>query len=70
LTEETALTKASGRSVNSLRTTVPIFVVKLFDLKIGDKLRWRIEVQKGSMALKVEPVKQEKHGDKTGRASP
>jgi len=50
------LTKASSRS-NSLRTTVPSSIVRLFDLKEGDKLKWNIRVENNKLIVIVEPVK-------------
>ena len=55
--QETKLTKAN-KSSDSLRTTVPASVVKQFDLKEGDKLRWRFEGNKQGLQLIVEPSKQ------------
>lgn len=53
----TSLTKANKNS-ESLRTTVPSSVIKQFDLKEGDRLRWRFETDgKGKIFVKIEPVK-------------
>jgi len=53
----TSLTKANKTS-ESLRTTVPSSVIKQFDLKEGDQLRWRFETdKKGEIFVKIEPVK-------------
>jgi len=55
----TSLTKANKTS-ESLRTTVPSSVIKQFDLKVGDKLRWRFETDKtGAIFIKIEPVREE-----------
>ncbi len=40
--DESVLQPATSKS-NSLRTTVPVSIVNLFDLKKGDKLNWGIE---------------------------
>lgn len=52
----TTLTKANKAS-ESLRTTVPASVVKQFDLKEGDELRWKFEAGKQGVLIVVEPVK-------------
>lgn len=53
----TSLTKANKNS-ESLRTTVPSSMIKQFDLKDGDKLRWQFETdKKGTIFVKIEPVK-------------
>lgn len=60
--QTTSLTKANKTS-ESLRTTVPSSVIKQFDLREGDKLRWQFETdKKGTIYIKLEP-------DKTGRES-
>lgn len=57
--QTTSLTKANKTS-ESLRTTVPASVIKQFDLKEGDKLRWQFETdKKGVIFVKLEPNKQE-----------
>jgi hypothetical protein len=53
----TSLTKANKTS-ESLRTTVPSSVIKQFDLKEGDKLRWQfVTNKKGNLFVQLEPVK-------------
>ncbi len=55
--QTTSLTKANKTS-ESLRTTVPSSVIKQFDLKEGDKLRWQFETdKKGTIYVKLEPDK-------------
>lgn len=55
----TSLTKANKTS-ESLRTTVPSSVIKQFDLREGDKLRWQFETdKKGMIFVKIEPLKTE-----------
>jgi transcription termination factor Rho len=59
----TSLTKANKNS-ESLRTTVPSSVIKQFDLREGDKLRWRFETdKKGEIFVKIEPIR----GESTGK---
>lgn len=54
--QTTSLTKANNTS-ESLRTTVPSSVIKQFDLKEGDKLRWHFETdKKGTIFIKLEPI--------------
>ena len=57
--ERTVLTKATPRT-NSLRTTVPIFIVKQFNLKDGDMLDWELSVVNGELAIVVKPVRKNK----------
>jgi hypothetical protein len=40
--DESVLHPATSKS-NSLKTTVPAYIVNQFDLKKGDKLNWGIE---------------------------
>jgi bifunctional DNA-binding transcriptional regulator/antitoxin component of YhaV-PrlF toxin-antitoxin module len=54
--EATVLSKATPKS-KSLRTTVPIGIVKQFDLKEGDKLKWEIKAQSGELVIVVTPLK-------------
>jgi bifunctional DNA-binding transcriptional regulator/antitoxin component of YhaV-PrlF toxin-antitoxin module len=56
LGKKTKLTTAVAKSA-SLRTTVPMSVVKQFDLKLGDELDWAFEVIDGKMAIVVRPIK-------------
>jgi antitoxin component of MazEF toxin-antitoxin module len=48
--DESILHPATSKS-NSLRTTVPAYIVNQFDLKKGDKLNWGIE--NGSVIVQV-----------------
>jgi antitoxin component of MazEF toxin-antitoxin module len=41
----------------SLRTTVPMSIVKQFNLKTGDKLDWSFNVKNGEMIIIVTPIK-------------
>jgi len=53
---KTALTKASGRG-DSLRTTVPMSIVKQFELEEGDALDWTLKVKNNKLVIEVEPKK-------------
>jgi hypothetical protein len=53
----TSLTRANKTS-ESLRTTVPSSVIKQFDLREGDKLRWHFETNKqGEIFVKIDPMR-------------
>jgi hypothetical protein len=55
----TALTRGAPKS-NSLRTTVPIFITRQFDLKEGDKLSWELQPTKDvKLVIIVTPRKQQ-----------
>jgi hypothetical protein len=56
LGETTKLTLAKTNST-SLRTTVPMSIVRQFNLEAGDSLSWRFEVEKGQMIIVVRPIK-------------
>ena len=49
-----ALAASNG---TSLRTTVPMSVVKQFDLKPGDKLDWLFQVKDNNLVMIVRPIK-------------
>jgi len=53
--ESTVATKASSKFA-SLRTTIPISIVRQWKLKVGDKLEWEWKVIEGQMALVVSKV--------------
>jgi len=57
--ERTVLTKAAPRT-NSLRTTVPIFIVRQFNLTEGDMLDWGLNVVDGELTIVVKPIKKNK----------
>jgi len=57
LAETTILTLATSKRA-SLRTTVPMSIVKQFGLKSGDKLEWTFEVKNNEIIIVVKPVKQ------------
>jgi len=52
LGEETTLAKNSPRFA-SLRTTIPMSIVRQWGLKQGDKLDWSWEARNGEMILVV-----------------
>ena len=54
--EITVLTKATSKS-KSLRTTIPIGIVKQFNLSEGDKLNWEIRAEGGELIIVVRPLK-------------
>ncbi|HML03872.1 MAG TPA: AbrB family transcriptional regulator [Candidatus Bathyarchaeia archaeon] len=54
--EQTTLTVATTGK-ESLRTTVPISIIKNFKLKAGDKLDWNFDVKDGKMIIVVHPVR-------------
>jgi hypothetical protein len=55
MTNRTALVRTGGGS-SSLRTTVPLWIVKQFGLKAGDKVLWRLETgENGELYIKVKP---------------
>ena len=46
---------SSGKA--SLKTTVPVFIVKQFKLKKGDNLDWRIDMYNNEMVIIVKKIK-------------
>ena len=64
--EITILTKATKRG-RSLRTTVPIGIVRQFDLSEGDKLHWKIETRNNELIIVVKPIKKANNGDDIGK---
>jgi hypothetical protein len=40
----------------SLRTTIPMFIVKQWGLKRGDKLNWSLEARKNEITIMVRKV--------------
>jgi hypothetical protein len=53
--EVTVLTKANTRS-NSLRTTIPISIIRQFGLTEGSHLRWEIKARQDSLFVIVSPI--------------
>lgn len=60
--EETVLTKASVKG-NSLRTTVPAGIVKLLDLKEGDKFKWELRADDGELLIVIKPIRRDKSAE-------
>tara|TARA_R110000751_G_scaffold5554_1_gene25229 strand:+ start:3993 stop:4172 length:180 start_codon:yes stop_codon:yes gene_type:complete len=50
----TALVSTGGSS-NSLRTTIPMWIVEQFGLSAGSKIEWSLEVKNGEMSISVCP---------------
>ena len=55
---ETSTLTTATTGKESLRTTVPMSVLKQFNLKAGDKLDWNFDVKDGEIILLVKPLKQ------------
>mgnify|MGYP003654056951 FL=1 len=53
-TTTTALVSTGGSS-NSLRTTIPMWIVEQFGLSAGSKIEWTLEVKNGEMSISVCP---------------
>lgn len=65
--EVTTLTPATTRST-SMRATVPMSIVKQFNLKAGDKLSWKLKVEEGELVIFVRPLKNsEKTSDRVDK---
>ena len=54
--EITKVTKATSKS-NSLRTTIPIGIVKHLGLKEGDELEWTINAKGNDLIIIVKSLK-------------
>ncbi len=54
--EITYLTKAASNST-SLRTTVPMSIVKQFGLTEKDKLDWILKAEGGELIIIIKPIK-------------
>ena len=52
----TTLTPATTRST-SMRATVPMSIIRQFNLKARDKLSWRLKVEDGELVIIVRPIK-------------
>jgi len=57
----TTLSLAKTKSI-SLRTTVPMSIVKQFNLEAGDKLSWKLKAEEGKIVIIVRPLKSEENG--------
>jgi hypothetical protein len=51
----TIITKANSTS-QSLRTTIPMSIVRQFKLKESDHLRWEIQAKESKLIIVVSPV--------------
>jgi antitoxin component of MazEF toxin-antitoxin module len=51
----TVITKANTKS-NSLRATIPMSITRQFNLQVGDKLVWKMEVENNSLIIKIKPI--------------
>lgn len=51
----TVITKANTKS-NSLRTTIPMSITRQFNLRVGDKLNWKMEVEDNILIIKIKPL--------------
>ena len=47
---------ATGGNSNSLRTTVPMWIVQQFELESGGKIEWDLKVENNRMTITVNPV--------------
>jgi len=54
------ITRATSKS-KSLRTTIPMGIVKQFNISEGDKLDWEIRAENGELVIIVKPIKVLKH---------
>ena len=54
--EITYLNKATTKG-ESLRTTVPMSIVKQFGLTEDDKLDWTLKVDAGELVIQIKPLK-------------
>lgn len=59
--ETTTLTPATTRST-SMRATVPMSIIKQFNLRAGDKLGWKLKIEDGELVIIVRPIKGDKNG--------
>ena len=56
----TVLTRASSRG-NSLRTTVPVDIIRQFNLAEGDKLNWEIQAHENNLIISIKPIRATDH---------
>ena len=48
----------------SLRTTIPMFIVKQWGLKAGDKLDWSLEARKNEITIMFRKVERRRNENK------
>jgi hypothetical protein len=53
--QKTTLHRANDSS-SSLRTTVPISIIKQFGLNEGDQISWRFQARKNQLIVEVTPI--------------
>jgi len=58
--ETTTLSPATTKST-SMRATVPMSIIKQFNLQAGDKLSWKLKVENGELVIIVRPIKGEEY---------
>ena len=56
------ITRATSKS-KSLRTTIPMGIVKQFNISEGDKLDWEIRAENGELIIVVKPLKGERKNE-------
>jgi molybdopterin-binding protein len=54
---ETTTVTVNSSKRKSLRSTVPMSVVKNMGLKVGDKLSWKYEIRNGEIVTTIRKVK-------------
>jgi hypothetical protein len=59
---ETTLLSLAATRKTSLRTTVPMSIVKQFGLAVGDKLDWTFDIMGNELVIVVRPVKNNGRG--------
>ena len=55
---ETSTLTLATTGKESLRTTVPMSIIRHFKLGAGDKLDWDFEVKDGKIVITVRPIKE------------
>lgn len=58
--EETTVLSRASKGGRSLRTTVPISIVKLLRLKEGDRIKWEIKAKNNRIIVLVKPLEDHK----------
>tara|TARA_B100000287_G_C20645190_1_gene784861 strand:- start:638 stop:871 length:234 start_codon:yes stop_codon:yes gene_type:complete len=53
-TSTSALVSTGGKS-NSLRTTIPMWIVEQFGLEAGRKIEWSVKAEDNKMTISVTP---------------
>ncbi len=59
------LTKATSKS-KSLRTTIPVGIVRQFNLSEGDKINWEIRAEDKELIIVIRPMRKVSHGFAVG----